>query len=375
MNIDRNNYEEYFMLYADNELSAAQRKEVEAFIAANPDTAHELELFHQFKASPDTTIVFDNKTALLKHEGAIVPITADNCESFFVLYADDELTNHEKAAVEDFVYRHPSFQETFELMQQVKLHPDAGVVFENKHSLYRKEKEDRVVPFPWLRLAAAAAIILFVLGIFWLNRGKKTDQAQVVKNQKANQVKQPILKTVNDTATVKGNKTSEPAMETIAATGAAKDHPHEKNKRVVQEVAVRLKKEIYRSNTLPVVQQPVIKEAFAVKNESTSSSISPVNKLPVEAEIKRPLIAAAAKTITDQQVTVLDPDENNTNKAVFASLNNDNVEVLNTSFNTKSSLRGFLRKASRLIAKKTNAGNEDGKHKAILIGGFEIAVQ
>ncbi|MEP6750545.1 MAG: hypothetical protein ABJB86_22605 [Bacteroidota bacterium] len=379
MNITRNNYEELFMLYADNELSAAQRKEVEDFIATNTDLQHELALFQQFKLKPDATVVFDNKASLLKHAADQQAVNIANYESFFVLYADNELTNEEKSGVEDFVYRHPQVQDEFELLQQVKLSPDATVVFENKEVLYRKEKDDKVIPFYWRKMAAAAAIILFVSGLFWMNREKKIDQQVVIaKSQAVQSDKQPSIQKTTDTTTDQIYKNQQPVKETFVAADAKKDNPQLKKMAVKPAVAMVPEKENKRNNNhLPEMddKRSVPKEQLAV-NTIKNTVVPPVKEQFRKDDREKPLIAAAEKIMPDQPSIILNPEENEKIKAQYASLNsnNDDVEVLNTSVNTKSSLRGFLRKASRLIGKKTN-GNEDSNRKSILIGGFEIAVR
>ena len=84
MNINRHNYEEYFILYMDNELSSDDRRMVEAFIVQHPDLKEELELLQQFKLEPDTAITYNGKEELMKLNGedilgALQPVHYHGC--------------------------------------------------------------------------------------------------------------------------------------------------------------------------------------------------------------------------------------------------------------------------------------------------------
>lgn len=67
--IDKGNYEEFFLLYVDNELPAADRAAVEAFVAAHPDLQEELELLLDTRLIPEEQL-FHNPEVLLKPEPA-----------------------------------------------------------------------------------------------------------------------------------------------------------------------------------------------------------------------------------------------------------------------------------------------------------------
>jgi len=66
MKINRNNYEEYFISYIENELNDTERKAVEDFVALNPDLKNELELFGATKLVADEKIIFADKESLLQ---------------------------------------------------------------------------------------------------------------------------------------------------------------------------------------------------------------------------------------------------------------------------------------------------------------------
>ncbi len=69
MSINKTNYENYFLLYIDKELSAVDQAAVEGFVQENPDFANELASLQKAKLSPEATadkIIFANKALLYR---------------------------------------------------------------------------------------------------------------------------------------------------------------------------------------------------------------------------------------------------------------------------------------------------------------------
>ena len=66
MEINRNTYEEFFLLYVDGELNAGERKAVENFAEQHPDLKKELELLKSSVLIPDNALIFEKKEELYK---------------------------------------------------------------------------------------------------------------------------------------------------------------------------------------------------------------------------------------------------------------------------------------------------------------------
>jgi hypothetical protein len=70
VSINRHNYEEFFLLYVDNELQQAERAEVEDFVRQNADLGSELEMLKQATLEQED-FSFDQKELLYKKEDGI----------------------------------------------------------------------------------------------------------------------------------------------------------------------------------------------------------------------------------------------------------------------------------------------------------------
>jgi hypothetical protein len=371
MDITRHNYEEYFLLYVDHELNAAERKAVEHFVQQNPDLEEELIMLQQSVLRPDEKLVFARKENLLKNTAGQGLINENNYEDYFVLYGDDELTNEEKDLVEQFVYKYPQYQVEFELIQQAKLVPEA-ITFPDKAYLYRTEEDDhKVVPFAWWRMAAAAIVLITIgsLGLYIaMSDNISTNGATVAQTTDADKGNINQTLPAPDTKNVviekqDIKKTVEPAVTT-------------NNDQKVQYVAASVK-----TNKKPGNSSNISKPANVPQtNDQQMVVYEPVQDISDPHLSAKPVAVAVASHTTVNPITA----ENISSKpvpvttaiaAVMPDVQNDNkTYVLNTSVN-KTPLRGFFRKVSRVVEKATNFEPDENKKGGVRIANLEIAFQ
>lgn len=131
MNINKNNYEAFFLDYHEGNLSPQQVADLLLFVEQHPELKEEFESFENVTLDDLSNVSFENKSSLKKE------ITLENKEDYFIRSVENTLTPAEKILLESFVKQHPKFLPELELFKKTKVFADASIVFENKEALKR----------------------------------------------------------------------------------------------------------------------------------------------------------------------------------------------------------------------------------------------
>ena len=359
MDINRDNYEEYFLLYADNELTDSEKAEVLMFLRNNKDLEEEFRMIHYTIAKPDFSIELGSKSFLLKNDPSSF-INEKNYEEVFVLYHDKELTEKQKNDTEEFLYAHPQLKNDFDLIGLARLTAENEISFPNKKILYKREKSGKVIPIIFWRIAAAAVFIGFGLWMAYSYLktpakivatntelvNQKPSDSVVIKNVLPDKKTRSSI-TQNSTAANGKNQSTKALQQkkninNLTAKNNFKSHVVNK-KSIVNQIPDKITDEIAVDNqeikniskeevpSVNKVQPSPLKELVAA-NEPQAVEETKKNNENAN-EITQPVYAKSASYVQNA--------DNNNENYVFYDVTADEFR--------KTKVGGFLKKVKRVI--------------------------
>lgn len=370
MTINLNNYESFFLMYVDNELSASDRLSVETFVQQFPYLAEELELLKEMVLPANESIVMD-KMNLYKSVAI-----GEREEETMLLHLDNELPAAEKEAWLQQVNNQPALKENWALLQKTKLDAGEIISFPEKALLY-KRKAGRLVHVTFMRLAVAAALIAagFFVGISILNNQNKT-RLDVASTKNVLPKKDAVTPAVT-------NSDVTPADNT---TAVAKIQGNS-NKEVV--VAAKAKA-AQNKGTATIIKnsgkaQPTdFAGAGTIQNKKQDNTNRIAANDPEDLKIKRNENVASLTASLKNKTNTAPPDVHEYTRmdqgeqavATLANLqeeetSDDHIFLLNEEVVTQSKAGVFFKKLKRTVARTANikTGN------SLKIAGFEFAVK
>lgn len=391
MNINLDNYEQYLLMYVDNELSAAERMQVDNFLRDYPYLAEELEILQQ-TVLPLENVLFD-KSSLLK------PIIDEATREKLLMHLDGELPAGESLALQHSLKSDKTLQKEWAQLQKTKL--DAADVIEHpdKESLYRRERT-RVITF--VRWAAAAIFIGAALytGFNLLNT-RKNGQVDVAVNDG------PAKNNVDNTNSINGKKDQNntaitdpvntkdelPVMEKdkedeIPVT--KEDQPVKNNMLATNTSPGNNKKKA--NNDVPVIKQQGSSDIANNKKQDKKNDLVPkqlqqrnidnvlkndndyaaIEKQKNNNSIDLPTnINTSKRPVVDKLLTESANSYAQTASLGFNDNNQDQVLMMEEENVSRSKAAIFLKKLKRNVERRTNM--KPGK--SLRIAGFEFAVK
>jgi len=353
--ITRENYEEYFLLYVDNELSAAAKSAVEKFVADNPDLQEEWETLLQCRVDVDEQEVFAGKEILLQHD--------------LLSYIDGELDAEGRRAVEEFVSRHPSKAiELHQLLMTVS-HPDVSIIHPDKESLYRSGRR-KLIFMPWMRVGIAAAV-LGLVALLLLNR-QHPDTPRIA-------IVQPPKKKAAETVTPAKpaplySAGSDDQGQDAATAKKDADEGIAKNDRVNRSQQRRKQAQApgEKATEATVQKQEIAQVTTAPTTTTGNRSGDPALVAEVRPDVPektliKPATMVAAVNIPKEQSSFA------TQALMEEAQAEETKEMVAAAPAGKSKLRGLFRKVSRTFGK--TADRDDDGQKEVLISAFQVALK
>ena len=260
MNINRHNYEAFFLDHLEGQLSRGQEKELQEFLAANPDLAAELDDFETVHIEKEK-IVFSGKTGIKKDENELTPVTQ------LIALMEGDLSVKEAAELKKKIESDKYLKAQSELLQKTKLVPDLSIRFADKNKL----KHSGRVVYMW-RYAAVAAVLIIGLTIAFRNIRTETQNRSISHENITAPVTTPPSATNNTAnAVIKKEEViaeqNKPVLQpSLHNTSTAKKEtgPREKVKEQMDAVPALAANEIIT----PAKDEPVPAE-HALKTENT----------------------------------------------------------------------------------------------------------
>ena len=368
MIINRNNYETFFILYTDNELSVQEKIAVDVFVQQNPDLKEELTMFQQSVVVPEA-ISFSAKDSLLKK-----PAVTEEIQEKLLMLLDKELHKAEVKDIITIINQDDACKKEWDVLQLTKISADSSIVFKDKASLYKKDDGGRVIAFRWWRMAAAAVLIGFGLWgtVVYFTGSERaiietvaTSKQQIPGNNKEISAIKKLqvdsfftTKTDQQIAEINSSSTTRDSKNTNTANYVKTPVVNKTNK---QETIAILPKE-KPSNHLPKpslenlnnAQRNNTSIATVLSKEAQPDNNSAINNLPVNTNVY-----ASNTSITNENI------DNNTISFGFDDTEKDTK---------KTKIEGFFKKVKRIVQRKTNTQPSGGNNN-FKVANLSFAIQ
>jgi len=278
MEINRNNYEIFFLDYLDRKLSGNQIDHFLDFLELNPDLKEELITVSEMTI-PSEEMHYAHKASLYKTERD----RSQDQQYIAVAFMEGDLDEEENDRFLKHLELHPEQNRELELLMKTRLHADETLLFSNKNRLYRKTPIKRFIY--WGSRIAAILILAFS---FWsvFNFEKKEPAALVAKQSEPVSVETVIHAPVS--------KTEIQAIKTIESKETHQSSNYIAPQNIQPVVMIEREKEILATiepktasvTTYPIYTGIIVVEQVQLAQKTPSSEYYTLDQYFVEKVLK-----------------------------------------------------------------------------------------